>query len=213
MAIQFYFRSTGAASRAWWALEELEIPYEKIEMPRGKSTPPEFLAINPNGSVPALTDDGVNVFESLAILVYLGEKYGLEKGLWPAPGSAASAAALSWAIWGAVTFEPPTIEYASHAADSQAHYALSKELRSEGVAQWAKKDLHVRLGILEARLEGRTYVLGDTFSLVDVALAPVVARCMFCKLDLAPYGNVRAWFARCAARPKAKDTMPDLVVT
>src|SRR5690348_11281895 len=90
MAIVFYYAPYSSAVRCHWALEELGIRYEgvKIDLKGTDHKTPEFLKLNPNGSVPTLVDDGVPYFESAAINLHLGQKYGVEKGLWPAAGSA-----------------------------------------------------------------------------------------------------------------------------
>ena len=105
MSITFYYAPATSATRVHWALEELGISYQKVrlDLAKGEQKSPEFLELNPNGKVPALVDDGTPMFESLAIIIHLGEKYGVAKSLWPAPGSAQSAEALMWAVWGTVT--------------------------------------------------------------------------------------------------------------
>ena len=65
---------------------------------------PDFLALNPNGKVPTLTVDGAPMFEALAIQLWLGETYGVERGLWPAPGTPERLQALSWCAWAYVSY-------------------------------------------------------------------------------------------------------------
>ena len=88
MSLTFYYTPMSSATRVHWALEELGVPYEKVKMDlaAGDQRKPEYLALNPNGKVPLLVGDGTPIFESLAILLHLGETYGVEKGLFPAPG-------------------------------------------------------------------------------------------------------------------------------
>src|SRR5262245_32266152 len=98
LALYSFPRSSG--TRVHWALEELGVAYEYVSLDRAKNEHREsaYLAINPNGKVPALVDDGERLFESVAILIHLGEKYGRAKGLWPAQ-SGERAEALSWTVW------------------------------------------------------------------------------------------------------------------
>lgn len=93
-----------SASAVYWALEELGVPYEKvlIDLKAGDSRKPEFLTINPNGKVPAIVHDGTTVFESGAIQIYLGETFGVERGLFPEAGPKRGAAT-SWIVWCSVT--------------------------------------------------------------------------------------------------------------
>src|SRR5580704_18558275 len=99
--IKFFYAPQSSATRCQVALEELGVPYEKvrIHLDKGDQKKPDFLALNPNGKVPALTDGDAKLFESLAIITYLGEKYGTEKGLWPKVGSPEHAQALAWMFW------------------------------------------------------------------------------------------------------------------
>src|SRR5689334_13676031 len=104
MGIVFYYAPMSSATRVHWALEELRLPYEKvkIDLSAGEQRTPAYRKINPNGKVPAMVVDGVPVFESLAMMLYLGETYGVDKGLFP-PAGPARVEAWKWMAWGAVT--------------------------------------------------------------------------------------------------------------
>jgi glutathione S-transferase len=80
MGIVFYYTPMSSATRVHWALEELGVPYDKvkIDLAKGEQKKPEFLKLNPNGKVPLLVVDGQPVFESLAMLLYLGDTYGVD---------------------------------------------------------------------------------------------------------------------------------------
>ena len=97
MTIRFYSWPQSSGSGVHWALEELGLAYEYVRLDRtkGEHRSAEYLAINPNGKVPALVDGPECYFESLAILVHLAERYGTERRLWPASGNQ-RAEALSW---------------------------------------------------------------------------------------------------------------------
>src|SRR3954467_8131253 len=101
MSIRLYGWPHSTASRVHWALEELGVSYEYIELDRkkGDNRAPAYLAINPTGKVPGLVDGGQGLFESVAILLHLAETYGRERGLWPGAG-ASHAEALCWTVWG-----------------------------------------------------------------------------------------------------------------
>src|SRR5580704_12669968 len=128
--IKFFYAPQSSATRCQVALEELGVPYEKvrIHLDKGDQKKPDFLAINPNGKVPALVDGDAKVFESLAIFVWLGEKYGTEKGMWPRVGTADHAVALSWLIWGTTEAATTLFQYMMHGTDQR--MALPKEHRS-----------------------------------------------------------------------------------
>jgi glutathione S-transferase len=201
MAIKFYYQPMTSATRVHWALEELGVPYEKhkVDLAAGEQKKPEYLAINPNGKVPALVDGDAKVFESVAIFTWLGEKYGVEKGLWPRVGTPDHAEALSWLVWGTVEVGPAVFGHAMHATD--ARMALPKEHRSAHLAQMAKDRWAGFMKVLDGRLAGREYTLGSTFTLVDVANASLVGFASM-MAGLAVEGkNVSAWASRCQQRP------------
>jgi len=101
MSLVFYWHPTSSASPVASALAELEVPHERvlIDIRGGEQRTPEYLAINPNGQVPCLVVDGTPMFEGLAILLWLGGRYGVDRGLWPSYGTPAQLQALSWSSW------------------------------------------------------------------------------------------------------------------
>src|SRR5215510_10115260 len=105
--IKLYGIPASRASRSLWMLEELGVPYENVRVSfMGDAQKPEYLAINPNGKIPALDDDGLVLFESLAINLHLARKYGKE--LWPASPDDQSRA-IQWSIWAMTEVEPPVM--------------------------------------------------------------------------------------------------------
>ncbi|MEO6419138.1 MAG: glutathione S-transferase family protein [Polyangiaceae bacterium] len=198
MSIVFYYSPMSSATRIHWALEELKIPYEKVKVDTkaGDQRKPAYLKINPNGKVPALVDGGVPMFESLAMLIHLGETYGVENNLWPAVGTPERLQALSWTTWGTVTFATAVFQVIMNTAER-----FPAEAKNAAQAETAKVAVGSLLQILNAQLEGRSYLLGPDFTLVDVANASMIAFTMRAGIDLAPYPNVTAWFARSTQRP------------
>jgi glutathione S-transferase len=208
MAMHFYYSPMSSAMRVHWALEELGVPYEKhkLDLAAGDQKKPDFLAINPNGKVPALVDGDAKIFESLAIFVWLGEKYGTEKGMWPRAGTPEHGAALSWLMWGTAEAATTMFQYLLHG--SEARMALPKEHRSAHLAKTHKDRFEQLMKVLDGHLQGRDYTLGSTFSLVDVANASMVGfATMMGGLSLAEHKNVAAWLARCQQRPSMARVM------
>jgi glutathione S-transferase len=202
MGMHFYYSPMSSAVRVHWALEELGVPYEahKLDLKAGDQKKPEFLAINPNGKVPALVDGDVKVFESVAIFVWLGEKYGSEKGMWPRIGTSEHAEALSWLVWSTTEAVPALFTYMLHGTDTQ--LALPKEHRSAHVAKMAKERFDQCAKVLDGRLQGKDYIMGSTFSLVDVANASMLGfATMMGGLSVADHKNVSSWLPRCQQRP------------
>lgn len=89
MPLDFYWHPQSSASPIAAVLAELDLPHQriKIDIRRGEQHRPEFKALNPNAKVPTLVVDGAPIFEGLAIQLWLGEQYGVERGLWPAAGT------------------------------------------------------------------------------------------------------------------------------
>lgn len=202
MSIKFYYSPMSSATRVHWALEELGVPYEKhkVDLSTGAHKKADFLAINPNGKIPALVDGDVKLFESLAIVMWLGDKYGVEKGLWPKHGTPEYGEALSWAVWGTTECLPCVVEVVLHAGT--AHFSLPQEKRVAHIAESARERWVSNMRVLEGRLDGREYLMGKSFTLVDCANAAVVGMgAMMAQLPIAELKNVSAWIARCQQRP------------
>src|SRR5215212_8353459 len=113
MTITFYEAPFSSATPVACALAELGVPHERIrfDLTSGIQKKPEFLALNPNGKVPTLVVDGTPMFETLAIVQWLGDRYGVAKGLWPAFDDPARLTALSWTAWCYVTCGAHVLRY------------------------------------------------------------------------------------------------------
>jgi glutathione S-transferase len=197
MSIVFYYAPMSSATRVHWALEELGLAYDKIrvDLSTGQQRRPEFLKINPNGKVPAIVVEGVAIFESLAILLYLGETYGVDKGLFPAPGTD-RAQAFKWMAWGSVTLVETLSRLMRNTSDR-----WPAEQRNPKAGEAARVELAQLLGILDAALAGRQYLVGEDFTLVDCALATAVPFLSRLGVDLTANANVGTWSGRCLSRP------------
>jgi glutathione S-transferase len=149
---------------ARWMLAELALPYReiRIRLRRREQKAPTFLAINPMGKLPALTDDGVAVTETTAICLYLADRYGLG-GLAPAPDDPRRAPYLRWAVFATAVLEP-------------AIYMRDQDVDPSAVG-WG--DYETALGALESALTPGPWLLGATFSAADVALGAVLSVAMF----------------------------------
>lgn len=197
MSLIFHYAPMTSATRIHWALEELEIPFEKrkVDLAKGEQRTPEFLAQNPNGKVPLLVDDGAAIFESLAILLYLGERYGVERGLFPAT-RVERAEAVTWMCWAQVSLAEVATRVLRNTSER-----IPEDERNEKAAAAARKELHELLAIADRAMEGKTYLLGEKFSFADLAIAGYAPFFTFIGADLSKLENVQAWFSRCTTRP------------
>ncbi|HQS14205.1 glutathione S-transferase family protein [Reyranella sp.] len=159
--IKFYYNMAPNPMKVALCLEEMGLPYElvPVDTRKGEQHAPEYLAINPNAKVPAIVDDGETVFDSNAILLYLGEKSGK---FMPAPGSKGRGEMLSWLMFVASGIGPysgQAVHFRNFAPEPK-EYAVNR-YTFEAQRHW---------GILEARLGKQTYMCGDSFSIVDMAV-------------------------------------------
>jgi GSH-dependent disulfide-bond oxidoreductase len=191
--LKFYFNPTKVAL----FLEESGLPYElvPVDTRKGDQFRPEFLKVNPNGKVPAIDDDGVHVFDSNAILLYLAEKTG--KFLPPSTPPNNRAQLLSWLMFVATGLGPYSGQavHFKHFAPKDLEYAHNR-YQYEG---------HRHYKILDEHLANSRYMIGDTYTIVDMAfwgwarLAPfVLGDDIFSK-----YPNVKRLVDEVSARPAA----------
>ena len=194
--IKVYGVPQSRAFRALWMLEELGLPYENVPVhfATGETRKPEFLKVNPNGHIPALVDDGVTLFESMAINLYLARKH--DKGLWPR-SVADEGRAFQWSFWAMTELEEPLLTHLMHLV------LYPKEQRDPAKAADAAKRVEKPLGVLDAALVGRDYLVGDAFSVADVNVAAVLSWARLARLDLSRWRNVDGWLERCLGRPAA----------
>lgn len=197
MSLTFYYSPHSSAGPVHWTLEELGIPYEKIciDLKSGQQRSPEYLKLNPNGKVPLLVHDGVPIFEAVAIQIYLGETFGVDRGLYPPPGPRRGEA-LKWLVWTNVTLGDAVSRLWRNTGDYQ-----PPELRNPKVAEQAQAEIVELLGILDQALSGRPYLTGDAFSIADLHLSSWLEYLSQMALDLTAHPAVADWVKRCTARP------------
>ncbi len=195
MSVKFYFAPMSTAATVHWSLEELAIPYEAVQVDlKDAADKREKLGpVNPNQAVPVLVHDGTAIFESAAIQIYLGETFGVERGMYPKPG-AERGVALKWLVWTNVTLGSTMSRWL---ANTQGEASL----RHAATASQAREEIDRLLGMLEQDLGERPYILGDAASLVDFHLVSFLGWMASCGIDLGPFPTVGAWVGRCSARP------------
>jgi glutathione S-transferase len=203
MALQLHSWPRSSGTRISWALEELSVPYEYVEVDQKnlEHRSPRYLALNPHGKIPTLVDGGQTYFESAAILLYLGDRYGAAKGLWPAVDDPAHADALCWTVWATTELGSYMMQYLYHGLDTP--FSYKPEDRSKVCAEYNRTQFMRCLNALESRLADREYMLRD-FSLVDVAAASWMSLGTMVGVALDAQPQVAAWTRRCTDRPACK---------
>ena len=195
--IRFYYHPTPNPMKVSLFLEEAGLPYEVIPVDtrRGEQHAPGFRAINPNGKLPAIvdTDSGsdVRVFDSTAILIYLGEKTGTFMG-----SAADRGELLSWLMFIASGIGPYSGQavHFQRAAPEQLPYAINR-YRREAERHYAVLDTH---------LAGRSFIVGDGYTIADISAWGWIDRAAIVLGGSDPldaYPNIRRWFQAINARP------------
>jgi GSH-dependent disulfide-bond oxidoreductase len=161
--LRFYFNGSPNPSKVALFLEESGLAYEPVAVDtrKGDQFKPDFLKINPNAKVPAIDDNGIVVFDSNAILLYLAEKTGQ---FLPANTPENRAQLLSWLMFVATGVGPYTgqaVHFKHFAPKDQNHDYAHNRYQYEG---------HRHLKIVDDHLATRRYMLGDTYTIVDMAL-------------------------------------------
>ena len=193
MALIFYYSPMSTAVLTEAVIAELKVPCErvKLDLKAGDTRKPDFLKINPNGKVPAIVHDGTAIWESAAITMYLGETFGVEAKLYPAPGPKRGEA-MKWIAWGNVTL--------GEAASRLGYALMQPEQSSPDAAEKAKTDLTARLKILDAALADKPFLLGE-YSLADTHVHGFLSWLGYMQFDVTPFTHVSEWLKRCNARP------------
>jgi glutathione S-transferase len=214
MSLTFYFAPMSTASVTEAVLAELDVACERIELEIGANGTrrPEFLAINPNGRVPTILHEGVAIWESAAITMYLGETFGMSAGLYP-PTGPKRGEAMKWIVWTNMVLAEAGGRLATTldgdgAAQPGSPDWVPPEQRDDRVSGKAKQDIADALGILEATLANREFLL-DRYSLADTHLQTFVGWLELMGIDLSPYPHITAWLARCVARPALAKTVSE----
>jgi glutathione S-transferase len=198
MTLKIYGVARSRAFRTLWMAGEVGLPYEhiKVDFADGGTRRPEYLAVNPNGHVPAIDDDGFRLWESMAINLYLAKKYGGAAGLYP-QSLADEARAWQWSFWGMTEVERPALT------------ALLNRIGPEGqrntaAADEAERALAAPLKVLDAALAATPYLLGQHFTVADLNVASILAWARQARIDLVPFPKAEAWLKTCHDRPAAQ---------
>jgi GST-like protein len=196
MMLKFYFNGAPNPNKVALFLEEAGLPFElvPIDTRKGDQFKPEFLKVNPNGKVPAIDDDGVVVFDSNAILLYLGEKTGK---FMPDNTPANRAQLLSWMMFiasGLGPYSGQAVHFKDYAPKGM-DYAVNRYLF----------EAHRHYKVLDDHLAGSRYMVGNTYTIVDMAfwgwarMAPRIIG----ESSVAKYPNFKRLLDEVSARPAA----------
>lgn len=183
--------------RVTWALEEAGADYEYrlVDLRKGEGRGPAYLSVNPEGKVPSLVDGDVVVTESLAICLYIAEKFPAAR-LAPAIGSPARSAFLRWSAFVACELEQPLWTLSKH------KFALPKERRVPDIRDTARWEFKRAATLLAQWLDQSAYLAGDAFSAADI-LAGHTLRWARNTLDTLPDPRLEEYADQILERPAA----------
>jgi len=192
--IKIYGISTSRTLRPLSLLEEIGIEYEQISVDfrKGENRDPAFLAINPNGKLPALVDGDLILCESMAINLYLAKKYGGQ--LYP-DNEADIARTNMWDHWVQGEVEQDLLTALNH------RRLFAEGERDLDQAERAVKRLHMPFDVLETALQGKDYLLGNNFSVVDINVGVTMSWCKPARIRMDPWPAIKDWLQRCTSRP------------
>jgi len=205
MTIDLYTWATPNGRKVSVMLEETGLPYKEhaVNISKGEQFNPDFLKISPNNRIPAIVDpdgpDGnpVSVFETGAILIYLGEK----TGKFIPKDARKRIATMEWLMWQMGGFGPML---------GQAHHFLGLDTQVPYGSERYVKESNRLYGVMDRRLADNAYLAGDEYSIADIACYPWAHRHPRHKVDLNDYRNVKRWYDAIGARPAVQKGMPTL---
>ena len=184
--------------KALWALDELKLPYERIDagMQFGVVNEPFYRKMNPNGRVPTIDDDSFVLWESNAIVRYLSAKHGAGT-LWP-NDLRQRADADHWMDWASVTLNPPMTPV------FWGLVSTPPEKRDPKAIEEGAKKLGEAFQVLEQSLDGRQYVGGAAFTMGDIPVGVYVYRWNALDVQRPKLPRVEAYYQRLQQRPAFK---------
>jgi glutathione S-transferase len=204
MALKIYGVLRSRATRPIWMARELGIPFEHVKVIQGyrlpdpaasdaalNTTSPAFRAINPNGLVPSIDDDGFVLNESMAITLYLARKHGGPL----APKDAREDGLMTmWTLWAATECE-------GHALRAMQNGA-SVKTRDAAIYETAVTALQPKFAVLDTALrDGKGFLVGNRFTSADLNVAEIVRYAQAAPELFAASPNVQAWITACQSRP------------
>ena len=196
-------RNSINVQKVLWTCAELGLKYDRVDagLAFGVNNTPEYKAMNPNGLVPTMDEDGFILWESHAIVRYLARKHGSGSGsgnIWPEDARTA-ADADRWMEWYDTTLWPnvrPIFHTLVRTAPEKRNMALVEEHRKLLAGNWQ---------LLDAQLASRDYVAGKRFSVGDIPLGVAAYRWFNLPLERPSQPNVERWYRRLTERAAFRD--------
>jgi glutathione S-transferase len=192
-------RSSANVQKVMWLIGELEVPHEHVPAggPYGVVNEPRFRALNPNGLVPVVEDDGLTMWESNAILRYLAGNYGQGKFWSDSPRERAPID--QWTDWAGTTFQPDLIGLFVN------YWRTPESQRNPNAIRNFQQRSEKSLRLLDAELANRKFVAGDRLSLADIASGVHLYRYYTMGTEYPRLPNIEDWYQRLQERPAYRE--------
>src|ERR1700730_5795896 len=192
--IQLYGNLRSRAMRCLWMLEEVGEPYQLIEKTTRADDlqSAEYRRLNPNARIPTLVDGEVVLWESMAINLYLAQKY---QGPMHYAEPEALGLSAQWSFWAVLEIEALLLDVLQNRA------VLPEFARDASYAERDELLLRKPLGVLNTTLAERAYLAAGQFSVADLNVASILVWGKMGRLDLSTHSNVARWLESCLARP------------
>src|SRR4030095_14583890 len=184
--LTLYHSPQSRSMRPRWLLEELGVPHEVklVSLQAGEQKKPEYMKLNPNGTVPTLVDDDLVLFESAAICQYLADKFPEKKLAPPPDASAERGKYYQWIHYAMSGLEPPAVTIFFHTIQ------LPEAERVPQLVEKARAHLDPAIKVVESAPAGREWILGSQFTAADVMIGSTVVWAQMMGLVGDKYANV-----------------------
>ena len=192
--LQLYGNPRSRAIRCLWMLEEIGKPYQLVEKTTRADDlqTAEYLRLNPNARIPTLVDGDLVLWESMAINLYLAQKYD---GPMHCAGPEVLGIAAQWSFWAMLEIEHLLLHLLEHRA------LLAEFSRDPSAVERNELLLKKPLGVLNNTLSGRDYLAGNSFTVADLNVAGILVWAKMARLDLSAYPELARWLNACLSRP------------
>lgn len=202
--MKLYYFETINPQKACAVARYLESPVEfvRIDLSKGEHKSPDYLAINPNGKVPALVDGDLNIWESNAIMCHLARR--AKSDLWPTD-PAKQIEVIKWLTWNSEHFT-------RHAGTLYFNYIIKPKFNLGAADPKAIEEATGFMrqfgAVLDGQLAGKTFLLGDHLTVADFAVSVTLPHAENIRLPLDGFANIQRWKAQLEELPSWRDPFP-----
>ena len=199
----YYNEISPNARKACAVARHLESPveYALVDLAKGEHQAPEYLAVNPNGKIPTLEDGDKNIWESNAIVCHLADRAGSD--MWPKDERQTDV--VRWMCW-------ETAHFSRHAGTLLFQRFIKPQLQGQEPDATAVEEatgFFVRFaGVLDNHLQGRKYLVGDSLTVADFAVASMLPSAELAKLPLDGFHEIQKWHGRLLELPAWASPFP-----